>query len=389
MKDYLVLYLVIALSCPLVVSCIKDVSLDAMEKPQVVVVGILQNSSEQKLQLSFTKGASRSEAPPLTEAVVTLFDENTDVGQFRRTQGNEWTLSYAAIPGHNYRLEVQVPGYELITASQRLPRKPRIAAIGVCHYAYRIPGLHIPDLLLEPFVPNAEEFDSLPLGEKVYFIRDITETVFIYAMNYDAEKNTHTLADEICTNYNGVDSLNIMDSRYVPPQRSDIPNPYIGGSSLAKLYPNLEGQRLHKQYLRFPPRDLPHGWWFTISGSFSGKYNCKDFYQQYYGDYGIADPLNPDEGYLEAIAVSEDMDCYLLEAFQRQRIKESSDLSTIYLRDNIFTNIQGGLGILGAASFVKLQWSGEYDYVDDGREHRLPEGDGYAFALNDDIWKDD
>ena len=74
--------------------------MDAHEKPQVVVACILSDKAEQTLLLSFTKGASLEEAPPLTEAKVTLFerewerDDFHEVGHFKRIQGSEWTLPF-------------------------------------------------------------------------------------------------------------------------------------------------------------------------------------------------------------------------------------------------------------------------------------------------------
>ena len=107
-----------------------------------------------------------------------------------------------------------------------------------------------------------------------------------------------------------------------------------------------------------------------MAGSMQGKYNCRDFYQIYYGDEGgLAEPLSPDEGYIEATTVSKDLDEYLQDAYYMQQLQESSDLTTIFLRDNSFTNIHGGLGIFGAKCSRKYQWSGEYEYVDDGMVH--------------------
>lgn len=48
--------------------------MDAKEKPQVVVSCIISDDPVQTLKLSFTKGASLSEAPPLTEAIATLYE---------------------------------------------------------------------------------------------------------------------------------------------------------------------------------------------------------------------------------------------------------------------------------------------------------------------------
>ena len=367
--------------------------MDAHEKPQVVVACILSDKAEQTLLLSFTKGASLEEAPPLTEAKVTLFerewerDDFHEVGHFKRIQGSEWTLAYKAIPGKHYRLEVEVPGYDLITSEQTMPQVAKIRSRGFTPYqrvlmslGLRFPsGMDVfPSGMAERgfvrygFVPNAEDFESLPLGVKCYYVLDLPDPVWIYAMNYDPETGEHHIAEEICTECPLVDDFNTSGENYVAPERTDVPNPYVEGSHVAKLAPQLEGKPLHRHYLRFPPRNLSvdSGWWFMVAGSMQGKYNCRDFYQIYYGDEGgLAEPLSPDEGYIEATTVSKDLDEYLQDAYYMQQLQESSDLTTIFLRDNSFTNIHGGLGIFGAKCSRKYQWSGEYEYVDDGMVH--------------------
>lgn len=369
-------------------SCVRDVTMDAHEKPQVVVACILSDKAEQTLLLSFTKGASLEEAPPLTEAKVTLFerewerDDFHEVGHFKRIQGSEWTLAYKARPGMHYKLEVEIPGYDLITAEQTMPKVAKVIAKG--WFPYRIQGLNLPSGIPEapPFVPNEEDFESLPLGTKSYYMMDIPDPIWIFAMNYDPEKKRHSIAEEICTECPFVDPFNNTGTTYIPPERSDVPNPYVEGSHVAKLAPLLENMPLHKRYLRFSACDLSSnkGWWFMVSGSLQGKYNCKNFYRSYYNAYGsengLADPLQPDEGYLEVTAVSKDLDEYLQDAYFNQQLQESSDLSTIYLRDNSFTNISGGLGIFGAKCSRKYQWSGEFDYIDDGMVHSYRSGAG-------------
>ena len=383
------LYLLLVATLP---SCVRDVTMDAHEKPQVVVACILSDKAEQTLLLSFTKGASLEEAPPLTEAKVTLFerewerDDFHEVGHFKRIQGSEWTLAYKAIPGKHYRLEVEVPGYDLITSEQTMPQVAKIRSRGFTPYqrvlmslGLRFPsGMDVfPSGMAERgfvrygFVPNAEDFESLPLGVKCYYVLDLPDPVWIYAMNYDPETGEHHIAEEICTECPLVDDFNTSGENYVAPERTDVPNPYVEGSHVAKLAPQLEGKPLHRRYLRFPAQVLTEekGWWFMLAGGMQGKYNCRDFYQPYYGDNGLARPLLPDEGYIEATAVSKDLDEYLQDAYYKQQLQESSDLTTIFLRDNSFTNIHGGLGIFGAKCSRKYQWSGEYEYMDDGLHH--------------------
>ena len=385
MKNLLLSGLMCWLLVALLPSCVRDVTMDAHEKPQVVVACILSDKAEQTLLLSFTKGASLEEAPPLTEAKVTLFerewerDDFHEVGHFKRIQGSEWTLAYKAIPGKQYRLEVEVPGYDLITSEQTMPQVAKIRSLGITPYVETLwnLGLHYPSLTWEEvFIPNAEDFESLPLGVKCYYVLDLPDPVWIYAMNYDPESGEHHIAEEICTECTLVDDFNTSGENYVAPERTDVPNPYVEGSHVAKLAPQLEGKPLHRRYLRFPAKDLTEekGWWFMLAGGMQGKYNCRDFYQPYYGDNGLARPLLPDEGYIEATTVSKDLDEYLRDAYYKQQLQESSDLTTIFLRDNSFTNIHGGLGIFGAKCSRKYQWSGEYEYVDDGMVHKYYSG---------------
>ncbi len=105
--------------------CVRDVVLDAGERPKVVVECVLTDSGPQELRLSFTKRASLSETPELTEATARLIDltNNYPVGEFRRMDDGIWALDYAAMPRHSYRLEVEAPGYELIWAEQSMPVK--------------------------------------------------------------------------------------------------------------------------------------------------------------------------------------------------------------------------------------------------------------------------
>ena len=120
MKKRLVLLLALLM---VLQSCVKDIYLDAGEKPKVVVECVLSEDPVQELYLSYTKGVSQKEADPLLEAEVCLIDldqyqfslDFTNVGE------GKWILDYSAIPGHSYRLEIKVPGRDLITAETKMP----------------------------------------------------------------------------------------------------------------------------------------------------------------------------------------------------------------------------------------------------------------------------
>ena len=58
--------------------------------------------------------------------------------------------------------------------------------------------------------------------------------------------------------------------------------------------------------------------------------------------------------------VSDDYDLYLRDATYFQMLTETSDMSSVSVRDNMFTNINGGLGIFGAMTETYTGWYPTY-----------------------------
>ena len=112
-------------------SCAKEIVMDAKEEPAVAVECILSEQPVQTLRLSFTKGAAMDEALTLLEADAVLIDltEGKTVGSFERQDDGTWTLGYAAVPEHSYRLEVDVPGHETVWAEQTMPVECTVGTI--------------------------------------------------------------------------------------------------------------------------------------------------------------------------------------------------------------------------------------------------------------------
>jgi hypothetical protein len=318
-------------------SCVRDVILDAGERPQVVVECILSNEEIQELRLNFTKGASKDEAEPLTDAVATLIDltESRTVGQFTKS-GEEglWTLDYSAVPLHHYHLEVQVPGYDLIYAEDVMPELVDIYAQTreLTWASSWIPSFAI-----------ASGFKGT-----IFSIISIPEFTLIYGMNYNPMTGGHELADEIFTNVPIVDNFNLTGEVYMPELFKAASDRY----DIEAAYIDLKGVPKHKQYLLIEKQHildliaahekenqgLPYE--FMVYGSFIG-----DWYH-YFGN--IPREPYPTEGYLVFLSLSGNYNEYLRDAMHFQQIKESTDMSAIYLRDNIYTNIVGGVGIFAA-----------------------------------------
>ena len=325
-------------------SCVKDVILDAMEEPTVVVECILSDDPVQTLYLTYTKGASREAAPDLPEATAVLTDltEGKEAGRFARTADGSWTLAYAAIPEHRYRLDVTVPGHEPIWAEQTMPEPagwtvPRIWDLNL---AWDGSTVH------EPHQQYGYEQGTF------YRIESLPDYLWIYALDYDVTSCELRVAEEIVTDYPYVDLFNLTGSLYEPEVLPVTEWVYGNPCEGWALYPHLIGLSTHRKYLRLLKSkndEEDYGHEFLISGNFTG-----DYYN------ALGGTPRPTQGRLMFASLSPDYDQYLQEAVTRQEMQLSSDLSTIFIfvRDNVFSNITGGLGIFGAISQTPEAWYG-------------------------------
>ena len=343
MKRFFILIATLSLVC--LTSCVKDVILDAGENPQVVVDCILSNDDVQKLYLCFTKGASRDEADPLTEAVATLIDltESKTVGQFvKGEEKNLWTLDYTAVSGHHYRLEIQVPGYDLIFAEDTMPQlpeiterhrgEPRVEVIDPDHPWSSSPILVQYDGYMALTEEEREEGAVEYLTDKYgyhemwgsyYYIKSAPDAFLIYGMNYNEATGQHEMAGSICTDHPSAEPFNLTGDIYQP----EI---YVHEETRHfVLHHKLQGASLYDKFLCISAGAEKVEKYFILSGSFTGKW--------YDVNNRIEEDREPyeDEGYLVIMAISDNYRHYLREACHFIDIKESTDMSAIYLRDNI------------------------------------------------------
>ena len=340
-------------------SCVREIVMDAGEKPMVVVECVISNTAPQTLHLRYTKGASKKDYEVVTEAEAVLHDLTTgkEAGRFVKSEDGVWTLDYEAVDEHEYRLEVNVPGYDTITAEQTMPERPEVWAERWCNQKY-----------MQTIHNHGEWFRGTS-----YRIFTIGRTIWIYAMNYNHENGKREMAEYICGNRRFAD-FNITDVVYSP-QIDTVSSPlteYMGTpppgvepylyTFKSGLYPMLSGRKMHKRYLR---TDLivNDSYVFNellVSGSFEGFYPvefvAEDNCYHIENDGVIEDPAD-DQGYLAFALLSEEYEKYHDEALRFMELQESSQLSDIYLRDNIFTNIKGGVGIFGAKAETKMVWS--------------------------------
>lgn len=331
------------LLCLSYTSCVRDVILDAGEAPQVVVECVISNDSIQKLYLNFTKGASKKEAEPLTKADAVLTDITDPdslitIGRFIRQEDNSWTLDYNAVPGHHYRLEIEVPGYDLIWAEDSMPGMTQITCNSIPMYSYDSEEWGR-DRFKE-YYDDLNGYAYYFTGTYYRFLEGFSNSMWIYGIDLDWQTDTGPIASEIYTDISTVDNFNVKNKIFIP-EAVELTN-HQSGSNIKIVgvnvtnYPDLAGSYMHDRFLRIDGGRKNETFLITC--------NFKQWYYWYDDDW-----LRPLYGTRPMIfmSVSDAYDAYLKTALIMEEMQNSSDMSTIYLRDNLPSNIHGGIGVFG------------------------------------------
>ncbi len=358
----------------MVCSCAKEIVLDPQEEPLVVVECVLTEEPVQTLRLGLTKGASMAEAPVITEAEAVLFDltMKTEVGRFERKDDGIWTLDYQAMHYHSYRLEVHIGGYDMVWAELTMPESCKVRTQEMHLYSVEYNNFEEWMWVLSNNSYVAGKTAVYSVGSIQYYIQPNHPT-WIRAFNYNPETGEREMAGQICTDAPYVDDFNLCGTYAAPVAAvnlrrydyTDWRNPVLDERLFeASLCGHLDDLPIHNRYLRMKTEsddrkeveelaEIP----ISISGNFTGNY-----YEGAPVDLmSEADcPVKDDEGYILATSVTEDYDRYLRDAIMFKQLEESTDLSSIYYRDNVHSNINGGLGIFGAKTEKILGWKPAY-----------------------------
>jgi len=330
-KIFLFLFLVVMLT-----SCVKDVVLDAKEDPLLAVYCVLKVDSVQELLLSYTKSVTMDEAPRVTDATAVLTDltEGREAGRFVQVSDSLWQLDYSAIPTHSYRLEVTVPGREPVWAEQTMPAEPPVESAEVNTLtAQDVPWLE--SFGFEQLVPWADRMKfERPPTKKGYFYRFSSPgTIWMYAEHFTSGQ--FVPGGSFCTDYPYVDDINLT-GKVFEGTKLDVAEDWNEVYAFAFNVSYLSDVPLYRDFLRFPKKEV---------------------WSQSYFSIGYLDAERKDRVlHLYFAALSDDYDRYLLDAYQQYYAEQSDDLSTIYLRENMYGNIHGGVGIFGAATEVELPY---------------------------------
>lgn len=306
------------------VSCVRETDLTPESEPNVVVECLLNTEPIQHLQLSLTDLPTERDVSDWSSAEAFLTD-NTEgrlVGRFYMNKDGTGELPYAAIPGHSYTLRILSPWNDSISASTDMPQQ--------CSVEWYL----------------RHEVDGTADGTGLYgiqfFVRTLPEeALWIYAMDTAEGKSELHVADQLCTDYPEVDLFNI------------IPDIYADGTTLGSiysLYATCLGRNMHRKLLRFPPtlhkdRHLKR---YDSTFCVAGRFHEIEMFRE---------KPSPGKGYLVFMSVSESYDQFLKGAVSSILKTESSSLSQLYTRENLPSNIEGGIGCFGATVKQIMPWN--------------------------------
>ncbi len=408
------------------VSCTEIADIDPKERI-LGVYCVLTNDSIQNVELRYSSYISESSYPVVDEATVrvsyhldtvfvddngeVIFLDTVGVYDFSKVSPGRWQAEFVPMENVVYTLEVSVPGEDLVTATTRFPKKVEIQSVNYnnsSNYILLRGGVVATKSSLVNTIWSKSPIINYKVAGPI--------TLWIYGMDYNPHIDKYQIAEYIYTNHLNLDKFNISDKtkydlnfnqsnidldsvwqvvwwEYYSPYAhmvyplqlwaTDISydegkNPY-----LTALWPSAEYSFYHR-YLRilqpksnsivavkdtfYIPDDYPHrdqlyeqyGEAFLDKGETDHFTVCVNFKEWKYLSHH---PLS----HLVFESVSTEYDRYLkdlvsLELGTLQEI-DDSDMTHIWERVEVYSNITNGKGIFGASSKKNVLWGITSDYL--------------------------
>lgn len=322
-------------------SCIRPADLETGEMSVVVNCILHYPSPTQTLTLAYSIPNGMKIGPMVDKAEVSLFDltDGAVAGTFAPTIDGEWKASIAINPGHQYRLDVDVPGENHISATTTLPECKEMC--------YRPNGIAmwVSDM--------ASSSLNRSLCSTEYDLSVFDTPAWMYIWNYNPATGSHMVADLIAGNgqvdgFNRAGSLMDLDTEW-------------------KKHAFEYARAYHNKYLRYEPGNGGNTFiagemtapFFTALGKASTIHPTIDNPVTLYAKPSVI-PVER-MGYVVLISVSKEYDRYLRDIITRNMKEDGDDITILYDREQIYSNIDGGVGIFGAKLTYYLPWDEPID----------------------------
>ena len=384
--------------------CMEEIVMDPGERTVVVECIIDNEDKVQTVNLSYSATVSDKTYPKVEEAEVkisfaldtfytdfedghTVIVDTSGCHEFVKVAEGVWQAEFEPIEYARYTLEVEVPGYDRITATTVFPPKMKINGSRVLGdgytyevYSYNNRKIWIYGLDYNPSTLQYETADYIYSSDR-------------YVDNFNLTEVTKDDIEE----FRWPENLDMDTLLYGDPPRNPgcylflwgqdwTPYSLVMANSKSRIWqeddagilgippwPNDYGYNSHDRYLRweYPGPECKGSilkkYWYVFSHddkdelikekTVSGMWIAVNF-KPY--RYCASHPLSR----LVFDSVSEELDRYYKDVitFEQMQQQPFTDLTELWDRFEVYSNIEGGEGIFGAAYRVKALWGIDEDY---------------------------
>ena len=340
-RSSLHLLLLLGLLCSLVTSCLEDINLDTGERI-LNVYCILDQGPEQELELSYIAPTGGTISPAGEGVVISLYDDGALVGEFSKVSETKWNLDFSPEGGHMYRLEVNVPGEEQLTAETTFP------PVSVLQEVWYATDIESPD-------------GRVSTGYYELFELNADEDQILWCFFENPEDGKKAFSDYVVTDHPGVDP------------RGETSYPWdFNTQAWSDFYVNLWGLEVHfsdggffrgaddftAPFLHERVVRILHPGGFVRSEERITKYRLdnhigiiplEEGYASGFGLVGVnsASKKGGMPADLVVCSVSPEYDAYLTDYYFFR--SDTDDFTDTVYRRNHYSNIRNGTGIFGAS----------------------------------------
>ena len=377
--------------------CVEEIAMDPGERTVVVECVIDNEDKVQTVNLSYSATVSDKTYPKVEEAEVkisfaldtfytdfedghTVIVDTSGCHEFVKVADGVWQAEFEPIEYARYTLEVKVPGYDTIIAKTVFPPRISIPKKFFMSYAvttYDNRKIWIYGLDYNPITSKYEIAEYIYGSDRYVDNFNLTEVTkddieeFRWPKNLDMDALLYGTPSRIPGWYLfmwGQDWTPYPVHPYLVNSKSDIWQEYDAVILGVPLWPNDYGYNFHDRYLRWEY----HG--PECKGSTRKKYNNfreKIIVERDTNAMWIAVNFKP---YRHCVphplsrlvfdSVSEELDKYYKDVitFEQMQQQPFTDLTELWDRFEVYSNIEGGEGIFGAAYRVKALWGINKDY---------------------------
>ena len=369
--------------------CMEEIVMDPGERTVVVECVIDNEDKVQTVNLSYSATVSDKTYPKVEEAVVrmsfaldtfytdfedghTVIIDTSGCHEFVKVADGVWQAEFEPIEYARYTLEVEVPGYDRITAMTVFPPKMTIHDITDCYevYSYSNRKIWIYGLDYNPSTLQHETADYIYASDRYVDNFNLTEVTkddieeFKRPENLDLDALLYGEPPRVPGSY-----LYMWREDWTP----DWPSGTIINSDILQEpvsrwspWPNDYGYNFHDRYIRweYPGPECKGSIYKKYESHLSETIVERDTnamwivvnFKPY--RYCVPHPLSR----LVFDSVSEELDRYYKSVITFEQTPPFSDLTELWDRFEVYSNIKGGEGIFGAAYRVKALWGINKDY---------------------------